>query len=86
MIEQKAVQEAMASRIKMYQDGIREAFEGMTYGTKEADTPTFVKWFELKVQEPYWIDAMATFPEGRRMIKRYNEAKAKEYEAVGYGA
>lgn len=75
----------MASRIKMYQDGIREAFEGMTYGTKEADTPTFVKWFELKVQEPYWIDAMATFPEGRRMIKRYNEAKAKEYEAVGYG-
>jgi len=79
MIEQAVLKEKMASRIEMYREGIRKAFEGMTYGTKNPDTTTFVKWFELKVREPYWIDAMATFPEGRKMIKRYNDTKAKEW-------
>lgn len=73
MIPEKDLKEAINSRIEVYRTGIRDAFKGLVYGTKQMNEDDFVKWYSLKVREdPYWFLAMQDFPEGRAMGERMN--------------
>lgn len=80
MIDEEQLKEEIQALIKAWMDGLREAFRDLNYGTRDVDTPTFVKWFETKMREPLWYEAIEKFPKGRADIKRYNEAKAKEWD------
>src|SRR5690606_3141521 len=53
---------------------VEQSFKGLTYGTRELRRDDdFIDWYLMKVSQrgPLWPEAISHFPEGKRIVERF---------------
>jgi hypothetical protein len=79
----KDMETQIADKTETMRDLIAEQFRGLTHGTRELrDDVEFLTWYAMMdARDPLWAKAIATVPEGRRIVDRFLRLMGLDLEA-----